>query len=240
MTTSSDRLDEWARRLGAKPSGEQGEAIAAATVVLLRDGSDGVEVLVLRRNSKLAFGGMWVFPGGRVDPEDATDTANEIEAALNAAVREAAEEAGLVVDHETLSLFAHWLPPAITPKRFSTWFFVAPSPLGDVMIDGGEIHEHAWVRPIDGIARRDAGEIELAPPTWVTLHQLSQFTTVADACTAFAEREPQFFETRIASTDDTVVALWAGDAGYESGDPHVGGPRHRLWMADDGWRYERG
>ena len=31
----------------------------------------GVETLMLRRNSKLAFaGGAWVFPGGRIDPED--------------------------------------------------------------------------------------------------------------------------------------------------------------------------
>ena len=39
----------------------------AATVVLLRDGAGGLETLLLRRNSRIAFGGMWVFPGGRVD-----------------------------------------------------------------------------------------------------------------------------------------------------------------------------
>ena len=49
-------------------------AIPAATVVLLRDGADGVETLMLRRDSKLAFaGGAWVFPGGRIDPEDYPD-----------------------------------------------------------------------------------------------------------------------------------------------------------------------
>ena len=26
---------------------------------------------MLRRNAKIDFGGMWVFPGGRIDPEDA-------------------------------------------------------------------------------------------------------------------------------------------------------------------------
>ena len=44
------------------------EPIDAATVVVARDSADGVEVLMLRRNSKIYFGGMWVFPGGRVDP----------------------------------------------------------------------------------------------------------------------------------------------------------------------------
>jgi 8-oxo-dGTP pyrophosphatase MutT (NUDIX family) len=40
----------------------------AATLTLLRDGPGGVEVLMLRKNSEIRFGGMWVFPGGRVDP----------------------------------------------------------------------------------------------------------------------------------------------------------------------------
>ena len=40
--------------------------VPAATVVVVRDGNDGVETLMLRKNSKLAFGGMWVFPGGRI------------------------------------------------------------------------------------------------------------------------------------------------------------------------------
>ncbi|MEM9748103.1 MAG: NUDIX hydrolase [Actinomycetota bacterium] len=49
----------------------------AATVMLLRDPADGepgVEVFVLKRTASAAFGaGMYVFPGGRVDPEDAGD-----------------------------------------------------------------------------------------------------------------------------------------------------------------------
>ncbi|HVX16643.1 MAG TPA: hypothetical protein VHA73_01310 [Acidimicrobiales bacterium] len=43
----------------------------AATVMLLRDGDDGVEVCMLQRQHSSAFvGGMYVFPGGAVDPED--------------------------------------------------------------------------------------------------------------------------------------------------------------------------
>ncbi|WP_019203933.1 NUDIX domain-containing protein [Tsukamurella sp. 1534] len=43
----------------------------AATVVLVRDGADGVEVFLQRRVQQMAFaGGMTVFPGGGVDPRD--------------------------------------------------------------------------------------------------------------------------------------------------------------------------
>ncbi len=43
----------------------------SASLVLLRDGTHGLEVLLLRRhqNSKV-LGGMYVFPGGKLDPED--------------------------------------------------------------------------------------------------------------------------------------------------------------------------
>jgi len=45
---------------------------AAATVVLLRDGSQGLEVLLIRRHSRSdVLGGAHVFPGGKVDPADA-------------------------------------------------------------------------------------------------------------------------------------------------------------------------
>jgi 8-oxo-dGTP pyrophosphatase MutT (NUDIX family) len=43
----------------------------AATVVLLRDGTNGPEVYLLRRVTSMAFAaGMHVFPGGSVDPRD--------------------------------------------------------------------------------------------------------------------------------------------------------------------------
>jgi 8-oxo-dGTP pyrophosphatase MutT (NUDIX family) len=48
----------------------------AATVLLLRQGRDTAEVLVIRRHEKLAFmGGMWVFPGGTVCAADASAAA---------------------------------------------------------------------------------------------------------------------------------------------------------------------
>jgi len=43
----------------------------AATVIIVRDAPDGLEILMLRRTNDAAFaGGMYVFPGGRVDGDD--------------------------------------------------------------------------------------------------------------------------------------------------------------------------
>ena len=44
----------------------------ASTVLLIRDSDDGIEVFMVVRHSKADFaGGALVFPGGKVDPEDA-------------------------------------------------------------------------------------------------------------------------------------------------------------------------
>jgi 8-oxo-dGTP pyrophosphatase MutT (NUDIX family) len=210
--------------------------IPAATVVLVRDHAGGIETLMLRRNVEVSFGGMWVFPGGRVEAEDGE---GEI-GARRAAVREAAEEAGLAVDGELLVPFAHWTPPPVAPKRFATWFFLAPAPEGIVSIDGGEIHDHVWVTAAAALERHAAGEIQLAPPTWITLHWLQESATVEEALQRAASSIVESFTTRIMTNESgELVAVWHGDIAYEGDDLAAAGGRHRLSMVDGGWRYER-
>lgn len=223
------------------------DAIPAATVVVLRDAPAGPEVLMLRRDRNLSFaGGMWVFPGGRIDHDDRSARGAPAEddmeaAARRAAVRETAEEAGLRLDPEQLRRWSHWTPPPVAPKRYSTAFFVAEAPAmsPEVVVDDAEIREHRWARPTEMLERRDLGEVSLTPPTFITLCQLTGHGDVA-AVLAAAERrgEPEHFATRVTALGDEIVALYHGDAGYESDDPAVDGPRHRLVMGA-AWTYER-
>ncbi len=238
MAFDRERYERWIRE--APPGGREG--IPAATVLLIRDHSGHLETLMLRRNSKLAFvGGNWVFPGGRVDEADreGIEASDEVAVGRRAAVREAEEEAGLAIDESGLLTFSHWTPPAMTPKRFLTWFFLAAAPEGAVRIDDGEIKAHQWIRPADAMARKNAGEIELAPPTWISLERLARYSGCEDALKQTASQVPEVFETRIAMTDDGPVAIYDGDACYETSDATLAGGRHRLEMRDDGWRYLR-
>lgn len=235
-TRHEERLARWARE------GQPGTApVEASTVILIRDAAEGLETLMLRRSSRVAFGGMWVFPGGRVDPADREGVApdDELGAARRAAVREALEEAALEVAHDAMVPFSHWTPPPITPRRFLTWFFLAGAPGGEVVVDQGEILDHAWLSPRAALERRAAGEIELAPPTFVSLFELSRWSRVDEALSAVGGRAPERFQTRISVQETGPIALWHGDAGYQAGDASLPGPRHRLTMGASGWHYER-
>ena len=93
----------------------------ASTVVLLRDGASGVEVWLLTRVTGMTFAaGMSVFPGGRVDDDDASlpisagdvagmaarfDCPQEtMHALVGAAVRETFEETGVLLTVPTADL----------------------------------------------------------------------------------------------------------------------------------------
>jgi 8-oxo-dGTP pyrophosphatase MutT (NUDIX family) len=232
---------------GAGPTGAgpRGPAVPAATVVAMRDGEGGLEILMLRRSSSGAFGGMWVFPGGKVDPGDLPGhpaAGDEIAAARRAAAREAREEAGIELDPASLVVLSFWQPPPETPRRFATWFFLAPPvPQPDVVVDLGEIREHRWIGPRVAMALRDEGMMDLAPPTFTTLWWLDRHADTASALAAARSQvAPERFETHIALTRDGQLGatLWAGDAGYEDGDMYRPGPRRRLVMEQGAWRVE--
>jgi 8-oxo-dGTP pyrophosphatase MutT (NUDIX family) len=206
----------------------------AATVVLLREAPHGCDVLLVRRNAQLSFhGGAWVFPGGRLDPADyGTGGSDIVAAARCAAVREAREEAGLVLRPDSLVLVSRWITPTPLPKRFDTWFFAGLGGDAPIEVDGAEIHDHRWMTPQEALAAQRAGEIELPPPTFVTI------TYVADALAAFGRGPVRTFAPRLYPIEGGAVTLYAGDAGYDDGDLERSGPRHRLWILEDGGRYE--
>jgi 8-oxo-dGTP pyrophosphatase MutT (NUDIX family) len=221
----------------------------AATVIVVRDGVDGLETLLLRRHSDIAFhGGAWVFPGGRLDeadyagvavPEDPRDDGHS-DAARLAAVREAAEEAGLELDPAAMAPFSHWTTPAVRVKRYATWFFIVPAPTGEVTVDGGEITDHRWMSPSAALAACDAGEIELPPPTYVSLLRIARSGTVDEAIAEATAAPYLRFEPHIRLVDGGFASVYEGDVAYDDEELFdAPGPRHRLYAVTGAWRYER-
>jgi len=79
----------------------------SSSVILVQRAARGAQSLLVRRHTDLAFGGSWVFPGGKLEPSDGSaetlaclgleDVDPKIAALMVGACREAFEETGLVL-----------------------------------------------------------------------------------------------------------------------------------------------
>ena len=195
-------------------TGEETLPRQAATVIVLRGGSEALEVLLVKRTPHARFmGGVWVFPGGAVDAgEGEGDAAHRV-----AAVRELQEEAGIVVaDPGALVKFSRWITPAEVVVRFDTHFFLAPLPDGqEATIDGDEIVDQGWFTPAGALAAHERGEIALVFPTIKHLEQIGAFDS-AEALLDYARgREVGPVQPRVVTDGETARLLLPGEPGYD-------------------------
>lgn len=175
---------------------------AAATACIIRDGPDGLEVLLARRSMESSFvPGAFVFPGGKVDDADHL-AADPFKAAV---VRETFEEVGiLLVDalatpvdrqvplarqrshadlaYEQLLYLSTWVTPEWMGHRFDTRFFLAVAPAGAVAsIDGHELTSAAWFRPRDAVEQSASGDLFIISPTVAHLRYLGHYESAEEA-----------------------------------------------------------
>lgn len=211
----------------------------AATVLILRDRTDGPEVLMIARPDRGSFAGAWVFPGGKLEPADG-DAADETAAARRAGARETWEETGLHVDADALVPLSRWEPPPGIERRIRTWFFLAGDPGGVPTLAPDEVVAAEWVRPAAMLTRHARAEVTLYPPTWVTLHHIAHQPDAGAIVAAARMGGIPRFETVAHRGADGPMLLWHGDAEYD-GDAAAGdaASRHRLEIASLPWIYTR-
>jgi 8-oxo-dGTP pyrophosphatase MutT (NUDIX family) len=227
----------------------------ASTVCLLRAEPAGMEVLMVRRASASAFvGGAYVFPGGAVDDDDSSDLARQALGGVEdpemfpwaaAALREAAEEAGVLVmadpdpaflglhgsdlyralvaagttlDGGRLAYLSNWVTPAGETRRFDTRFFLAEVAAGtEAQADEREVTQATWITPAEALARAMQREWFMLPPTVLTLRTLTRFETPG-AAVAFARTQdnvPRIEPKLVVGEGGSVQILMPGQAGYD-------------------------
>ncbi|MDO9407525.1 NUDIX hydrolase [Patulibacter sp.] len=180
-------------------------------MLIVRDGPGGLEVLIGRRSeASLFLPGYWVFPGGRVEPEDGEGDGRW----RAAAVREVHEEVGLRLHPDALVPFDRWLTPEGLPRRFDTVFFLAAvdataTPAGDAH----EIDVARWTTPARLLEEAEVGLPILAFPTLAQVRRLGTAATTAEAVAACGTALPPTTITTIVEVDGQPAMHVAGADG---------------------------
>jgi 8-oxo-dGTP pyrophosphatase MutT (NUDIX family) len=191
----------------------------AAATIAIQPGPDRPRVLVVERSTASRFlPGYAVFPGGAVEEGDALLATSwfgsEREAPRVTAVRELAEETGIVLTGEglrptgsdgpltaalasppsvyQLAEIARWVAPQDVPVRFDATYFAAAAPPGlEPVPDGHEASNAWWASPSDLLDAWRAGDLKLYWPTYFTMLQLAPLERVDELLSLrFATREP--------------------------------------------------
>ncbi len=124
---------------------------------------------------------------------------------------------GLVLVTDTVHYVSHWITPELAPRRYDTRFFVTTAPPGQVAShDDGETIASIWIRPDDALARFEAGEFELLPPTVSNLSSLARHVST-DGVMAWARAVtsvPTILPVVLVE-DGRLLILRPGDDGYD-------------------------
>lgn len=176
------RLPEGFAETVSDPPARPATPRPAATLVLLRDGADGPEALLMRRQRSSGFvPGAWVFPGGRVDPSDSGPALYERIEGLptdpvpdssfwTAALREVFEETGVLLARDGEG---EWVPDASDRRveRLRRGLMEETTTLADLLEDldaaldvSGMVHIAHWVTPVVEPRRYDTHFFAAALP----------------------------------------------------------------------------
>ncbi|MFM8352493.1 MAG: NUDIX hydrolase [Actinomycetales bacterium] len=198
--------------------------VTAATVLLLRDSETGPEVFLMRRASTMPFApGMFVFPGGRLDPIDEQPvetidhqslisaaqrsnlTVAHLVALMACASREVQEEAGIDVPLEALTLAGRWVTPEFEPRRYDVHFFAAEVGSGQQPFSASsETDEANWYQPATCIEHFYQGRMPMLPPTLAMLTECTHHTCVTDILEHLGSRAVRPHLPRPLSADRTL------------------------------------
>ncbi len=121
----------------------------------------------------------------------------------------------LVLVCSELAHFAHWVTPAMMPKRFDTHFFLAAAPPDHLAVhDGHESVDSVWIRPDDVLEQAASGERTVIFPTLRNIEKLATFESVADAFSGAAANNVVRVEPWTEKRQDGTYLCIPREAGY--------------------------
>lgn len=119
---------------------------------------------------------------------------------------------GLVLRSDLIGAWAHWITPTFEPRRYDTRFFVAALPAGQRVGEMSREADHAsWMPLTEVLARVEAGEAAMMPPTVVACREVAEHSA-GTVLAAAAERTIRTIEPRLVEIDgDLFLETDLGD-----------------------------
>lgn len=126
------------------------------------------------------------------------------------------ESEDLLLACDRLVPFAHWITPAVVPKRFDTHFFIAAAPQDQLALhDGHESVDSLWISPQAALGEAETGRRTIIYPTLMNLVRLAESRDVADALER-AKKQPivTVQPALVRGADGRSELAIPADAGY--------------------------
>lgn len=122
---------------------------------------------------------------------------------------------GEKVDLSALTVFARWITPPLTPKRYDTWFYVARAPADQLALcDGRETVDAVWIPPREAVRMALSGERKVVFPTRMNLQLLAEATSAADAIARAQGRRLVTVQPQVEERAEGRVLTLPTEAGY--------------------------
>jgi 8-oxo-dGTP pyrophosphatase MutT (NUDIX family) len=119
------------------------------------------------------------------------------------------------LDLDALTVFARWITPPLTPKRFDTWFYAVRAPDDQLAAcDGRETVDAEWIAPAEALRLAQAGERKVIFPTRMNLKLLAEAADAADAVARAAARSLVTVQPQVQERPHGRVLVLPPDAGY--------------------------
>jgi 8-oxo-dGTP pyrophosphatase MutT (NUDIX family) len=119
------------------------------------------------------------------------------------------------LDLSALTVFARWITPPLTPKRFDTWFYAAAAPEDQLAAcDGRETVDAEWIAPAEALRLAATGERKVIFPTRMNLQLLAEAADADDAVSRATARTLVTVQPQVQERASGRVLVLPPDAGY--------------------------